>query len=165
MLLMFRDTIEVINETGQRITVTPVAYCYPSGRRRPLPVLSSGSIAWPVFRYSRRLDPGARTRISFDADDCDPSDLIVRGQFGGPRRLVLAEYQSGSPFEAPEQSQWTLSDVLALQEAPDALLDVEAEQRRWVLGTTVVAFGWVPWLGLVATHLAVRAADRRRARG
>src|SRR5436190_22465954 len=68
----FREEIEIVNQTGVPISVTPVGIWHGSTTRSALPVTASRVIHWPALKNGDfAIAPGQSIRIALDGDGSD----------------------------------------------------------------------------------------------
>jgi hypothetical protein len=150
MLAAFIIDITIVNETDQRIVVTPVGTIGEKGRRSPLPVFRR---EFPPIQSTQRggfgIEPGDSTTIFYDWDDINFSEIVVRNEQEDVRQLVVDPNPTTRQYHSPEKKEFVIDDFKALAPVPVPVLDAaDIAQtptiRPWILVGVIV----VPWLVL-----------------
>jgi hypothetical protein len=89
MQLTFVTGFRVENRTSRPLWITPVGTLHAGGKH-VLPQFAAGFPAIPAFRTKNlRIEPGGSTWISYDWDDINFSEVVVRNAEGEYRQLVV----------------------------------------------------------------------------
>ena len=159
MQLTFVTGFRVENRTGRPLWITPVGTRHPEGKC-VLPQFAASFPAIPAFRSKDlRIEPGGSTRILYDWDDINFSEVAVRNAEGEYRQLVVDPDPPKQDYYRNRQERYVLEDWESLPLADAGVLAVAREaDRQWRLwglfATGFVVLGLYLWLQRVYRRLS-----------
>lgn len=123
--LPFLSQFEIVNQTGQQISVTPIGVWAGSGEYGPLPTFFSALPSIPYWRKGVRYDiplaQSASVRVLYDMDDIQFGDILVRAESGEVLILVTGEIDGGCCTGALKD-RYEIPPLAELPKAPPELL-------------------------------------------
>jgi hypothetical protein len=140
----FREEIEIVNNTGTPISVTPVGIGEVSGLRHALPVTALKVIHWPALKNGDfAVAPGQSIRIDYDGDDIDPSEIYINA---GPAGVFEKGVKSRSApdFDYDRDRRIEITDLagLPMASAPVTAAALGANKNGWkVAWACLIVFG------------------------
>jgi hypothetical protein len=119
----FVEGFEVVNDSGDTISVTPVGMWEGTGDYGPLPLYRSRLPAIPQLRgrARRQLAPNASCRFLYDYDDINFRHLLVRTAAGDVFILDTDKRGSLDACYGPQRSSYRVPPLTELATAPDEL--------------------------------------------
>ncbi len=149
MGLVFLTRFTIENHTDRELWVTPIGAVGPEGTRRTLP------LAYFTFPYllslkdrEFRLGPGARRDFTYDWDDIQFSEILVRDQAGDLRVLPTGLPPTEGQYRRPEQKHFVVRDWPAMSlPSPEQRAAMDHPRNRRVLGLYLLGLGGLafPW--------------------
>ena len=126
----FMATIELRNDSGVDLTVTPVGTAEGGRSFRPLPRYELSGADISVSRHPTRIFIAAGTSISYtyDTDDYNFRLLVVRPEKGQPR-VLLTDFKDALAQQCcygPQQEVYAVPELRTLPAVPPDLLAVES---------------------------------------
>jgi len=124
MQVAFVEGFEVVNDSGETVSVTPVGMWQGTGEYGPLPLYRSRLPAIPELRgrAQRQLAPSAACRFLYDHDDINFRHLLVRTAAGDVFILDTDKRGSLNACYGPQQSTYRIPPLVGLSGAPAELL-------------------------------------------
>jgi hypothetical protein len=81
MATAFLTTFEVVNQTNQPITVTPVGAVGEKSVRKTLPLSVSGKFSWPAGKSSQfQIQPNSTRTFHYDWDDVQFCEILIEDE-------------------------------------------------------------------------------------
>lgn len=148
---VFQASFRVENRTNQPLWITPVG-TFNSGGKDVLPQYGSSYLPGTIRSINLRIEPGGSTSITYDCDDINFSEIVVRNAAGEYRQVVVDPDPPKKNYYANDQKLFTIGDwetlppaaanVVAVAQIPDGWW------RNWgpVLATFAVTGGLYVWL-------------------
>ena len=142
---MWQTRVIIANETGERISVTPLGRSRDGRRLRPLPLSYTRVLCVPRWdRGGFAVDPGKRRSIIFDWDDVVLSEIAVRGEASGEARQWTAPLRANGTREETLRGDViriaSLADLDPLDPAVrEMALVAETFELRWLLADLFLA--------------------------
>ena len=159
MALVFLTNFDVLNASGEDLSITPVGAIGSSGRRTTLPLSLASSLSIPSPRdRSFPLASGARRTFTYDWDDVQFSEILIVSRSGSAKELVVDVRPTESRYRPPSTNHFV---VPALDSLPTARPEVRAvlrtqQARLWIIWAVVL-------IGLAAPIALVYAAVQLKA--
>jgi hypothetical protein len=125
----FLTTFEVKNASGKELWVTPIGAVNRNGLRRTLPMTANRLfyLQTPADR-DFALAPGASRTFTYDWDDVQFSEILVRDASGDYRVLPTGLHPTEGQFRRPELNRFVMTNWKEL--APASEPQLEALQTR-----------------------------------
>jgi hypothetical protein len=123
MLWIFLFDLVVENRTDRVLFVTPVGSIGPEGQRFTLPLYHATTrpfpIAVPVMKQGNfKLNPGESIELTYDWDDINFSEIVVRDDAGETRMLVVDPKPTENRYHSPYRSVFVIDSFEALKDSP-----------------------------------------------
>jgi len=124
MLLAFLTNIEVYNDSGVDIWVTPIGMWEGSGTYGPLPRYNGDSAPARRSRQTHDipLKAGGAVKITYDWDDINFRHLLVRTASGEVYITDTDKHGGRSACYSPEHDRYRIPPITEMQQAPAELL-------------------------------------------
>lgn len=140
----FREEIEIVNQSGSPIWVTPVGVWHGSKTRSALPVTASRLIHWPALKNGGfAIAPGQSLRIDFDGDDIDLTEIYINA---GPATVLeqSVKGRSAPDFDFDRDRRIEIGELARLPaaSAPVTAAALGANKNGWqVAWVCLLVFG------------------------
>jgi hypothetical protein len=158
MQLTFVSSLRVDNRTTRPLWVTPLG-TFNSGAKGVLPQFALSFPAFPAFRSrDLRVEPGGSTWITYDWDDINFSEIVVRDAEGKYRELVVDPNPPKVNYYRNKQERYVIEGWESLsQPAAEALAAAQSPDRQgrlwWLFLTGFVVLGLFIWLWRVYSRM------------
>ena len=153
MGLMFLTTFTIENRANEDIWVTPIGAVGSSGTRHLLPL----SVApFPYLMTPSRKDfhlrPGDRRSFTYDWDDIQFSEILVRNKGGAYRTLPTGLPPTEGQYRRPIETAFVVSSFIGLQPTTEVQLQALNTRSSGIF----VLYGLV-FVGLLFPYFMFRA--------
>jgi len=159
----FVADLTVENRTAETVWITPIGAVGDEGVRVPLPImLARIPLALPAFQHGDfRLLPGEVVTISYDFDDVNFSEVVIRDAQGRWTQVVADPHPTANRYHAPLQKPFVLSDFSQRHEPTKETREAVARalfqsSRSVVIYLVLIA----PWVLQVVIDPAIRRWGR-----
>lgn len=155
MGLAFLTTFTIENQTSKQLWVTPIGAVGKDGQRKTLPMsaFTFPNLPSPNDR-DFTLTPGGNRSFTYDWDDVQFSEILVRDATGAFRALPTGLHPIEGQYRRPEQDRFVIKKWEDLAAATPA--QMEALQTR--RGRRVVTLYILALAGLAFPYFVVKAA-------
>ncbi len=119
MLLVFLETFDIANESGETIAITPIGATETAHRLRELPSFQED---YPPARdaVSRNIPmaPGQRIKYTYDWDDVNFTHIVIRGPDGVVRALATDYRIEEGCCGPPKRDEYIIPPLSEIPMAP-----------------------------------------------
>lgn len=151
----------IANQTSRVITVIPIGTVGIEGRRYPLPITISSYLNLPALGgRALRLMPGEEVAISYDMDDINFSEIVVKDDRAKVVQLITDPQPTTRQYHGPTQQRYIVDDLARLQAPPATVLNAAQQAVNSNRGTYLL-YGLLigPWLAFGVLALALRQSN------
>lgn len=119
----FIEGFEVVNDSGETVSVTPIGVWERTGEYGPLPLYRSKFPAIPQLRgpAQRQLAPNTSCRFLYDCDDINFRHILVQTTAGDVFIVDSDKRGSLNACYGPQRSRYRVPPLAELARAPNGL--------------------------------------------
>ncbi len=109
MATAFLTTFEVVNQTNQPVTVTPVGAVGEKGVRKTLPLSVSGKFSWPAGQSSQfQIPPNSTRTFHYDWDDVQFCEILIEDEKGMTRVFETGLHPTEGQYRRPVENRFVI---------------------------------------------------------
>jgi hypothetical protein len=152
---LFLTSFEIVNETEELLSVTPIGAVGSVGARHPLPISLSRSYYLMGLKTAEfSIPPGSSRIFTYDWDDIQFSEILIRREEGDYHFMATGLDPIQGQYRRPEADRFVIKDIAELPAAEDH--HVAALGRGAAKVWRVYALGGIGFLSPVFFILAVK---------
>ena len=136
MGMAFLTSFEVVNETNETLSVTPIGAVGARGVRHTLPhSISSKFYVMGTKTGEFEIQPNSSRRFTYDWDDIQFSEILIHRPSGDLHFISTGLDPIERQYRRPEQDRFVISDIDALPRAEAHLISAlpDSPGRGWML--------------------------------
>lgn len=118
------------NKTDSPVFITPVGTVGRAGHRCSLPLYRNHSFFSAIQCGNFRVEPGKTFRFSYDMDDVNFSEVVVKHSNGESGQFIANPNPTQNQYISPEVTDFTLNNVSELVDVPPNVKAVADDPRR-----------------------------------
>lgn len=163
MAVAFLTRFDVVNASGEDLSITPVGAVGSSGRRRTLPLSLSPYLSIPSLRdRSFPLPAGTRRSFTYDWDDIQFAELLLVSRSGSAREIVVDASPTERQYRRPATNHFVIPPLEILPFArPEvhAVVDAPKQSRLAIIWALVLA-GIASPIGVLYARSKLKTANQ-----